>query len=130
MKIRVANLSSNLLVVPSPLNLTLTGGKSVVAVLKEQDWKAVQTSPAVQRLLQAKMLALVVEEAPVVPAAPAQAASPEPEPPKGESEPPASASAPESSVTKEAVTEEVAGEVAEDDVAKKKTKKQKPAKGW
>ena len=79
MKITVANLSSNTLAVPFPLNVTLTGGKSAVVVLKDAEWKAVQSSAPVNRLIQAKMLALSIHRDPVVaPAAPEAPAKVEP----------------------------------------------------
>ena len=136
MKLIVANLSSNTLAVPAPLNVTLTGGKSVVVVLKDADWKIVQTSEPIRRLVNAKMLAVTPEAAPVVvAAAPAPAPKAAPKAPEPEPEPVVAAPAaePEAPVEAAPVEPEAAPEEApapvEDD-KKSKKKKAKEAKGW
>ena len=135
MKITVANLSSNTLAVPFPLNVTLTGGKSAVVVLKDAEWKAVQSSAPVNRLIQAKMLALSIHRDPVVaPAAPEAPAKVEP--PKAPAkapkpEPVAEAPKPEP-VAEAPKPEPEAAPAVEPAVDEKKPskKKAKEGKGW
>ena len=136
MKITVANLSSNTLAVPFPLNVTLTSGKSVVVVLKDAEWKAVQSSVPVNRLIQAKMLALSIhQDTPVValaaPEAPAKV-----EPPKAPAKAPKApvvAEAPKPEPVAEAPKPEPEAAPAVDpavDEKKPSKKKVKEGKGW
>ena len=157
MKVTVVNLSSNTLSVPSPLNVTLTSGKSAVVVLKESEWKTVKGNLPISRLLNAKMLALAVLDdvtsVPAKAAPPAHAEKDEPvvepeaaptEPkaapvaePEPVSEPVAAPTEPEATpVAEPVVASEAAPEVEPEVAVKKKTKRKakekdkEKVKGW
>ena len=57
MKVQVRNLSASILALPHPLSITLTAGKVAVVSVSDQEWKVVQASPQVARLVQARLLA-------------------------------------------------------------------------
>ncbi len=56
MKVQVINLSAGILALPHPLSITLTAGKATVVSISDQEWKVVQASPQVARLVQARLL--------------------------------------------------------------------------
>jgi outer membrane biosynthesis protein TonB len=68
MKVKVSNISSNLLALPAPLSVTLAAGRGALLSLSEPEWKAVCASPAIARLIQTRMLSMAaVQEAPPAP---------------------------------------------------------------
>ena len=106
MKVQVINLSAGILALPHPLSITLTAGKATVVSISDQEWKVVQASPQVARLVQARLLSFSplaapkpvapvlaeVKAAPVVEApkvVAVEAPAPEPEAPAPEPEAPA-----------------------------------------
>lgn len=76
MKVHARNLSSGLLALPHPLSATLAGGKGIVVSLSDPEWKAVQSSPQILRLVQSRMLSLAPIDVPAAPAPPAPAPEP------------------------------------------------------
>jgi hypothetical protein len=72
MKIKVANLTSGPLALPSPLVMTLAGGgagKSAIVSVSDADWRTMQTSPSFAKLVRARQLSM----APIVDVAPVEA---------------------------------------------------------